>query len=223
MYSVAKDHTKYLTKWLEYFGELCHQGILRPECIFMPYVSKVVDMSVYAEEIKQAVRTVADWPEEGVMFRDIMPLLQNPKIFRIIIDSFVHRYQGMPIDAVAAIDARGFIICAPLAYELGIPLVPVRKKGKLPFQTVTQSYKLEYGEAEIELHTDAVRTGDKVLIMDDLIATGGTMLAACELVKKLGAEVLEVAAIIDLPDLKGADALKQAGCDVYAICEFEGL
>ncbi len=180
-------------------------------------------MSVYSEEIKQAVRTVADWPEQGVMFRDIMPLLQNPKIFRKIIDSFVHRYQGQPIDAVAAIDARGFIIGAPLAYELGVPLVPVRKKGKLPFQTVTQSYKLEYGEAEIELHTDAVRTGDKVLIMDDLIATGGTMLAACELVKKLGAEVLEVAAIIDLPDLKGGDALKQSGFDVYAICEFEGL
>jgi len=180
-------------------------------------------MSVYSEEIKQAVRTVADWPEQGVMFRDIMPLLQNPKIFRKIIDSFVYRYQGQPIDAVAAIDARGFIIGAPLAYELGVPLVPVRKKGKLPFQTVTQSYKLEYGEAEIELHTDAVRTGDKVLIMDDLIATGGTMLAACELVKKLGAEVLEVAAIIDLPDLKGGDALKQSGFDVYAICEFEGL
>lgn len=180
-------------------------------------------MSVYAEEIKNAVRTVADWPEEGVMFRDIMPLLQNPKIFRKIIDSFVHRYQGTAIDAVAAIDARGFIIGAPLAYELGVPLVPVRKKGKLPFQTVTQSYKLEYGEAEIELHTDAVRTGDKVLIMDDLIATGGTMLAACELVKKLGAEVLEVAAIIDLPDLKGGEALNQAGFNVYAICEFEGL
>lgn len=162
----------------------------------MRYLTEVIYMSVYSEEIKQAVRTVSDWPEQGVMFRDIMPLLQNPKIFRKIIDSFVHRYQGQPIDAVAAIDARGFIIGAPLAYELGVPLVPVRKKGKLPFQTVTQSYKLEYGEAEIELHTDAVRTGDKVLIMDDLIATGGTMLAACELVKKLGAEVLEVAAII---------------------------
>jgi len=220
---VVKDHTKYLTKWLEYFGGFGQQGILRPEFIYMRYLTEVIYMSVYSEEIKQAVRTVADWPEQGVMFRDIMPLLQNPKIFRKIIDSFVYRYQGQPIDAVAAIDARGFIIGAPLAYELGVPLVPVRKKGKLPFQTVTQSYKLEYGEAEIELHTDAVRTGDKVLIMDDLIATGGTMLAACELVKKLGAEVLEVAAIIDLPDLKGGDALKQSGFDVYAICEFEGL
>jgi adenine phosphoribosyltransferase len=180
-------------------------------------------MSVYQDEIKQAVRTVENWPEDGVMFRDIMPLLQNPKIFRKVIDSFVHRYQGQAIDAVAAIDARGFIIGAPLAYELGISLVPVRKKGKLPFQTVTQSYKLEYGEAEIELHTDAVRTGDKVLVMDDLIATGGTMMAACELVKKLGAEVVEVAAIIDLPDLKGGDKLRESGFNVYSICEFEGL
>lgn len=180
-------------------------------------------MSVYQEEIKQAVRTVENWPEEGVMFRDIMPLLQNPKIFRKLIDSFVHRYQGQAIDAVAAIDARGFILGAPLAYELGISLVPVRKKGKLPFQTVSQSYKLEYGQAEIELHTDAVRTGDKVLVMDDLIATGGTMMAACELVKKLGAEVVEVAAIIDLPDLKGGDKLREAGFEVYSICEFDGL
>jgi adenine phosphoribosyltransferase len=140
-----------------------------------------------------------------------------------LIDSFVHRYQGQAIDAVAAIDARGFILGAPLAYELGISLVPVRKKGKLPFQTVSQSYKLEYGEAEIELHTDAVRTGDKVLVMDDLIATGGTMMAACELVKKLGAEVVEVAAIIDLPDLKGGDKLREAGFEVYSICEFDGL
>ena len=180
-------------------------------------------MSVYQDEIKQAVRTVENWPEEGVMFRDIMPLLQNPKIFRKLIDSFVHRYQGQAIDAVAAIDARGFILGAPLAYELGISLVPVRKKGKLPFQTVSQSYKLEYGEAEIELHTDAVRTGDKVLVMDDLIATGGTMMAACELVEKLGAEVIEVAAIIDLPDLKGSEKLKDAGFSVYSICEFDGL
>jgi len=180
-------------------------------------------MSVYQEEIKQAVRTVENWPEDGVMFRDIMPLLQNPKIFRKLIDSFVHRYQGQAIDAVAAIDARGFILGAPLAYELGISLVPVRKKGKLPFQTVSQSYKLEYGEAEIELHTDAVRTGDRVLVMDDLIATGGTMMAACELVKKLGAEVVEVAAIIDLPDLKGGDKLREAGFEVYSICEFDGL
>lgn len=180
-------------------------------------------MSVYQEEIKQAVRTVENWPEPGVMFRDIMPLLQDKKIFRKLIDSFVHRYQGMNIQAVAAIDARGFILGAPLAYELGLSLVPVRKKGKLPFSTVSQSYNLEYGSAEIELHTDAFKAGDNVLIMDDLIATGGTMLAACELVKKLGANVIEVAAIIDLPDLKGSEKIREAGFNVYSICQFDGL
>jgi len=180
-------------------------------------------MSVYQEEIKQAVRTVENWPEPGVMFRDIMPLLQDKKIFRKLIDSFVHRYQGMNITSVAAIDARGFILGAPLAYELGLSLVPVRKKGKLPFTTVTQSYDLEYGSAEIELHTDAFKPGENVLVMDDLIATGGTMLAACELVKKLGANVVEVAAIIDLPDLKGSERIREAGFDVYSICQFDGL
>ncbi|WP_396588590.1 adenine phosphoribosyltransferase [Bermanella sp. R86510] len=179
-------------------------------------------MSVYENEIKQAVRTIENWPEPGVMFRDIMPLLQNANIFRKLIDSFVHRYQDLNVDAVAAIDARGFILGAPLAYELGVPLVPVRKKGKLPYETVSQSYQLEYGEAEIELHTDAVNAGDNVLIMDDLIATGGTMLAACELIKKLDAHVLEVAAIIDLPDLQGSEKLKQAGFAVYSICQFDG-
>ncbi|MFT5591758.1 MAG: adenine phosphoribosyltransferase [Oceanicoccus sp.] len=180
-------------------------------------------MSVYQDEIKNAVRTVENWPEQGVMFRDIMPLLQNKQVFRKLIDSFVHRYQGMQLDAVAAIDARGFILGAPLAYELGLSLVPVRKKGKLPFDTVCQRYDLEYGSAEIELHTDAFKPGDNVLVMDDLIATGGTMLAACELVKKLGANVVEVAAIIDLPDLKGSDKIKAAGFNVYSICQFDGL
>ncbi len=180
------------------------------------------DMSHYQEEIKNAVRTVENWPSEGVMFRDIMPLLQDPKIFRKIIDSFVHRYQGKNIDAIAAVDARGFILGAPLAYELGISLVAVRKKGKLPFDTVCQSYELEYGHAEIELHTDAFNEHDNVLLIDDLIATGGTMLAACELVSRLNAKVIEVAAIIDLPDLKGSEKLKQAGFDVYSICEFNG-
>jgi len=179
-------------------------------------------MSSYKDEIKAAVRTVEDWPQPGIMFRDIMPLLQDPQIFRKIIDSFVHRYQGMNLDAIAAVDARGFILGAPLAYELGLSLVPIRKKGKLPFDTISESYDLEYGQAEIELHTDAFKANDRVIIMDDLIATGGTMLAACELVKKLDAQVVEVAAIIDLPELEGGNKLKQAGFDVYAICEFAG-
>ena len=179
-------------------------------------------MSFYRDEIKNAIRTVANWPEEGVMFRDIMPLLQNRNVFRKLIDSYVHRYQDLKLDAVAAIDARGFILGAPLAYELGLSLVPVRKKGKLPFDTVTASYDLEYGSATIELHTDAFKAGDRVLVMDDLIATGGTMLAACHLVRELQAEVVECAAIIDLPDLGGSKKLRDAGFDVYAICESDG-
>lgn len=179
-------------------------------------------MSAYSQEIREAIRTVPNWPEPGVMFRDIMPLLQRRDIFRKLIDSFVHRYQNMQLDAVAAIDARGFILGSPLAYELGLSLVPVRKKGKLPFDTVTQEYQLEYGSACIELHTDAFKPGDRVLVMDDLIATGGTMLAACELVRQLQAEVVEVGAIIDLPDLGGSQKLRDAGFDVYAVCEFDG-
>jgi adenine phosphoribosyltransferase len=179
-------------------------------------------MSAYSQEIREAIRTVPNWPEPGVMFRDIMPLLQRREIFRKLIDSFVHRYQNMELNAVAAIDARGFILGAPLAYELGLSLVPVRKKGKLPFDTVTQDYNLEYGSATIELHTDAFSAGDRVLVMDDLIATGGTMLAACQLVRQLEAEVVEVSAIIDLPDLGGSNKLREAGFDVYAVCEFDG-
>lgn len=180
-------------------------------------------MSAYSDEIKNAVRTIENWPEEGVMFRDIMPLLHDSRIFRKLIDSFVHRYQHQGIDAIAAIDARGFILGAPLAYELGLSLVPIRKKGKLPYTTITQSYDLEYGSAEIELHTDAFKPGDKVLVIDDLIATGGTMLAACELIKRAEAHVVEVAGIIELPDLQGGKKIRDAGYPVYCICEFDGL
>jgi|TARA_B110001454_G_C12631105_1_gene396980 adenine phosphoribosyltransferase len=178
-------------------------------------------MSVYSEQIRQAVRTIADWPKPGIQFSDITPLMLDPKIFRMLIDSFVHRYQGQDIQGIAALDARGFLLGAPLAYELGLPLVPVRKQGKLPYETITQSYDLEYGNATIELHTDAFKAGDKVLVIDDLIATGGTMLAACELVKKLGAEVVECAAIIDLPALNGSNKIREAGFDVYSICDFD--
>jgi adenine phosphoribosyltransferase len=146
--------------------------------------------------------------------------MHDPKIFRMLIDSFVHRYQGQNIHGIAALDARGFLLGAPLAYELGLTLVPVRKQGKLPYETITQSYELEYGSATIELHTDAFKAGDKVLVIDDLIATGGTMLAACQLVQQLGAEVVECAAIIDLPALGGSRKIRAANFDVFSICDF---
>lgn len=180
-------------------------------------------MSAYRDEIRNAIRTIPNWPTEGVMFRDIMPLLQDSNIFHKLIESFVTHYQHMNLDAIAAIDARGFLIGAPLAYELELSLVPVRKKGKLPYKTLTQSYNLEYGEATIELHEDAFPAGSRVVVVDDLIATGGTMLAACELIKRMDCEVVEVASIIDLPALKGSQKLREAGFDIYSICEFEGL
>lgn len=177
-------------------------------------------LNPYSDYFKTVIRTVEDWPQPGVNFRDITPLLQNKAAFRKLIDSFVHRYQEQRISAVAAIDARGFILGAPLAYELGASFVPVRKKGKLPFSTLSESYQLEYGHAEVELHTDAFSPGDSVLLLDDLIATGGTMLAAARLIRRLGAEVLECGAIIDLPELGGSQALRQAGFDVYSACQF---
>jgi adenine phosphoribosyltransferase len=176
----------------------------------------------YRDYLRSVIRTVPDWPEQGVMFRDVTTLFKDKKAFRYLIDAFVHRYHDHDIDAVAGVDARGFILGAPIAYELNTSFIPVRKKGKLPYDTVEESYELEYGTATVELHTDAFNPGDKVLLIDDLIATGGTMIAAANLIKRLGAEVVEAAAIIDLPDLGGSEKLKAQGIEVYSICEFEG-
>ncbi|MDR5891681.1 adenine phosphoribosyltransferase [Halomonas mongoliensis] len=177
-------------------------------------------MSIYGDYIKSVIRTVPDWPQPGVNFRDITPLLQNSAAFRKLIDSFVHRYQELDLDAIAAIDARGFIVGAPLAYELGCSFVPVRKKGKLPFRTISETYTLEYGEAEVELHSDAFKPGDRILIVDDLIATGGTMLAAAKLISRSGGQVVETATIVDLPDLGGSARIHEAGYNVFAVCSF---
>ena len=177
-------------------------------------------MSIYGDYIKSVIRTVPDWPQPGINFRDITPLLQNSAAFRKLIDSFVHRYQDMELDAIAAIDARGFIIGAPVAYELGCSFVPVRKKGKLPFKTISETYTLEYGKSEVELHSDAFRQGDRILIMDDLIATGGTMLAAAKLITRSGGQVVETATIIDLPEIGGSSRIREAGFGVFAVCSF---
>ncbi|MEA3250717.1 MAG: adenine phosphoribosyltransferase [Pseudomonadota bacterium] len=176
--------------------------------------------SVYGDYIKSVIRSVPDWPQAGVNFRDITPVLQNSGAFRKLIDSFVHRYQEMDLDAIAAIDARGFIIGAPVAYELGCSFVPVRKKGKLPFKTISETYTLEYGESTVELHSDAFREGDRILVMDDLIATGGTMLAAAKLIQRSGGHVVETATIIDLPELGGSQKIRDAGHGVFAVCSF---
>lgn len=174
-------------------------------------------------DIKNYIRSIPDWPEPGVIFRDITSLLEDKLVFRKLIDTFVHRYINSEIDAVVAIDARGFIIGAPLAYELNTGFVPVRKKGKLPGNTISEAYTLEYGTAEVEMQTSALLEGDRVILVDDLIATGGTMLAAAKLIQRLGAEITEVTAIVDLPDLGGSTKLQEAGYTVHAFTEFEGL
>ena len=174
--------------------------------------------------LRDNIRTVNDWPAPGVAFRDITPLLSDPRVFRVLIDAFVHRYMAPELrpDVVAGLDARGFIIGSVVAYELGIGFVPIRKKGKLPFTTIEQSYELEYGSATVEVHTDAVRPGQRVLLIDDLIATGGTMMAGMQLIKKLGGTLVEGAAIVDLPELKGSQLLKDAGLPLFTLVDFEG-
>jgi adenine phosphoribosyltransferase len=174
--------------------------------------------------LRSHMRTVADWPAPGIQFRDITPLLQDPKVFRILIDAFVHRYLAAPLrpDVVAGLDARGFILGSVVAYELNVGFVPIRKKGKLPFTTVEETYELEYGSATVELHTDAVKSGDRVLLIDDLIATGGTMMAGKKLLEKLGACVMEGAAIVDLPELGGSDRLRESGLALFTLVDFAG-
>ncbi len=175
-----------------------------------------------AEYIRGHIRTVPDWPAPGVMFRDITPLLASPRVFRVLIDQFVHRYFDVKPSAIAGLDARGFIIGAVVAYELNIGFVPIRKKGKLPFTTVAETYELEYGSATVELHTDAVKPGDRVVLIDDLIATGGTMMAGRRLLERLGAEVIEGAAIVDLPELGGSRRLRGSGLALHTLVDFEG-
>ncbi len=175
-----------------------------------------------ADYIKRQIRTVPDWPEKGVMFRDITPLLQNPKSLRVLVDLFVHRYMDEKLDLVAGIDARGFILGAIVAYELNLGFVPIRKKGKLPFTTVAEEYELEYGSATVELHSDACKPGDRVLLIDDLVATGGTMIAGKKLLERLGAVVVEGAAIVDLPELGGSKKVRESGLKLHTIVNFEG-
>jgi adenine phosphoribosyltransferase len=172
--------------------------------------------------IRAHIRTVPDWPAAGVQFRDITPLLSNPRVFRVLIDEFVHRYFDTRPDAIAGLDARGFIIGSVLAYELGVGFVPIRKKGKLPFTTAEESYELEYGSATVEIHTDAVKPGDRVVLIDDLIATGGTMMAGMRLLQRLGATVVEGAAIVDLPELGGSRKLRETGLPLFTLVDFEG-
>ena len=172
--------------------------------------------------IKSLIRTVPHYPKRGIMFRDITTLLKDPVGFRLTISECVKRYRGEKIDKIAAIESRGFIIGAALAYELGVGFVPIRKKGKLPAETVGHDYELEYGFDRIELHVDAIARGERVLLVDDLIATGGTAEAAIKLIEKMGGTIVEFCAVIDLPDLGGRKRLEKLRHKVFTLCEFEG-
>ncbi|MBW7907382.1 MAG: adenine phosphoribosyltransferase [Kiritimatiellae bacterium] len=161
------------------------------------------------EQIKAAIRDVPDFPKPGILFKDITPLLRDPALFREVVKLFVDRQRGRSIQRIAAIESRGFLLGAAVAHELGIGLVPIRKKGKLPYETIEQTYELEYGSATIEVHRDAFEPGESVLLIDDLLATGGTALAAAQLIERLGARVLEIDFLIELAFLEGRAKLSR--------------
>jgi len=171
--------------------------------------------------IKSRIRTIPHYPHEGIMFRDITTLLKDPVGLRATIEEIVQRYQTEKIDKVAGIESRGFIIGAPVAFALGVGFIPVRKQGKLPAETIGCDYQLEYGHDKVEIHVDAISKGDRVLLVDDLIATGGTMEAAIRLVQEAGGEVVECCFVIDLPNIGGSKRLRQQGHQLFSLCSFE--
>ena len=172
--------------------------------------------------IKSLIRTILDYPKPGIQFRDITTLLKDPAGFRLTIDTLAERYRSQGIQKVAGIEARGFIVGAALAYQLGCGFVPIRKPGKLPSSTIGEDYALEYGQDRIELHVDAIGQGERILLVDDLIATGGTAAAAATLIRKVGGVLVEAAFIVDLPDLGGRRKLEAMGYKVFALTAFEG-
>ncbi len=174
------------------------------------------------DHLKKYIRTIPDWPEAGVNFRDITTLIKDPEGFNKTVSVLRRRYQGKKVDMVVGIESRGFIFGGALAGQLGVGFVPVRKEGKLPAETLREQYTLEYGVDVVEIHRDSVYPGQRVVVVDDLIATGGTALAACSLVMKLEVEVVEAAFVIDLPDLGGSKRLKKAGIPIFTMIEYEG-
>ena len=173
--------------------------------------------------VKDYIRTIVDFPHEGILFRDVTTLFADPRGFRMCVDQLLAPYAGTRIDKVVGLEARGFILGGAVAHQLSTGFVPIRKKGKLPGQTISQAYKLEYGEAVVEVHDDAMQPGEKVLLVDDLLATGGTAEAGIRLIERLGAEVVGCAFVVDLPDLGGRRKLEAMGMDVHALCAFQGL
>lgn len=172
--------------------------------------------------VKDYIRTIPDFPHPGIMFRDVTTLFSDARGFRMAVDQLLHPYTGQRIDKVVGLEARGFILGGAIAHQLAVGFVPIRKKGKLPGRTIQQAYKLEYGEAVMELHDDALAPGEKVLLVDDLLATGGTAEAGIKLIERLGAQVVGCAFVIDLPELGGRLHLEKLGMEVHTLCEFDG-
>lgn len=173
--------------------------------------------------VKDYIRTIVDFPHEGILFRDVTTLFADPRGLRLAVDQLVAPYAGTRIDKVAGLEARGFILGGAVAHQLSTGFVPIRKKGKLPGAVIAQAYKLEYGEAVVEVHDDAILAGERVLLVDDLLATGGTAEAGVSLIERLGGVVVGCAFVVDLPDLGGRARLEKRGLEVHALCSFEGL
>ncbi len=174
------------------------------------------------KSVADYIRTIADFPHEGIMFRDVTTLFADPRGMRLCIDQMLHPYAGAPIDKVVGLEARGFILGGAIAHQLGTGFVPIRKKGKLPGTVISESYTLEYGEAVMEVHDDAIAAGERILLVDDLLATGGTAEAGIKLVERLGGVITGCAFIVDLPDLGGRKRLEGLGMEVRALTAYEG-
>jgi adenine phosphoribosyltransferase len=179
-------------------------------------------MTTVKESLLAAIRTIPNYPKPGILFRDITTLLGNPQAYRRAIDELVHPYAGTKIDKVAGIEARGFILGGAMAHQLSAGFIPIRKKGKLPHETVRIAYSLEYGIDEMEMHKDAVQPGEKVILVDDLIATGGTAEGATKLLRQMGADIVAACFVIDLPELGGRKKLEARGVTVRTLIEYEG-
>ncbi|PMG86327.1 adenine phosphoribosyltransferase [Vibrio breoganii] len=172
--------------------------------------------------IKASIKSIPDYPKPGILFRDVTSLMEDAKAYQATIEMLIERYQGMGFTKVVGTEARGFLFGAPLALELGVGFVPVRKPGKLPRNTISQSYELEYGTDVLEIHTDAITEGDKVLVVDDLLATGGTIEATTKLIRQLGGIVEHTAFVINLPEIGGDKRIEKMGIEVFSLCEFDG-
>jgi len=192
------------------------------QCVAPRNDENLMASPVLENDLSAAIRSIPDYPKPGIIFRDITTLLGNARAFRRAVDELVQPWAGSKIDKVAGIEARGFILGGAVAHQVSAGFVPIRKKGKLPHQTVRMAYALEYGTDEMEMHVDAIGEGDRVVLVDDLIATGGTALAAVELLRSVGAVIDTAAFVIDLPDLGGADKLRAAGVNVRHLIAFEG-